>query len=136
MVCIYCGGDTDVVNSRQQKRANQVWRRRKCRSCGAVFTTTEQARYEAAWRVTSPSGGLVPFNRDKLLLSLHKSLEHRSSSLGDAAALTDTVIAKLRGQSHNGIIEAAIIAQTAFAALERFDKPAAVSYRAFHPLER
>ena len=27
MVCIYCSGKTDVINSRPQKRLNRIWRR-------------------------------------------------------------------------------------------------------------
>jgi len=74
MVCIYCSGDTQVINSRLQKRPNQVWRRRKCLECGATFTTHELAAYEGSWRVKSSSAGLQPFNKNKLFLSLYKSL--------------------------------------------------------------
>ena len=69
MVCLQCGSETKVVNSRLQKRSNQVWRRRQCSSCQSIFTTQETADYSSIWLVKHSSGKLVPFSRDKLFLS-------------------------------------------------------------------
>jgi len=74
----------------------------------------------------------MPFNRDKLLLSLYRSLEHRPKSLVDAAALTDTVINKLRFLTTGGLLATKQITQTAQVALNRFDKSASVHYQANH----
>lgn len=132
MVCIQCGGETAVSNSRHQKRLNQVWRRRLCKSCGSVFTTEESADYAGSWAVQSHSGTISPFSRDKLLLSLHRSLQHRKSALNDASALTDTVIKKLSNSIKEGRLESQQIKQAAQVALNRFDKAASVHYAAFH----
>lgn len=132
MVCIQCGGQTQVINSRHQKRANQVWRRRKCRQCSAVFTSEETAAYGASWAVRDASGGLTPFSRDKLFLSLHRSLQHRPTALADAAGLADTVIKRLSGAVTGGTVESQAIIHAAQVALNRFDKAASVSYAAFH----
>jgi transcriptional repressor NrdR len=132
MVCIQCGGETAVTNSRHQKRLNQVWRRRHCKSCGAIFTTEESASYGGSWTVQGHSGTLSPFSRDKLLLSLHRSLQHRKSALNDASALADTVIKKLSGLAKEGRLESQQIKQAAQVALNRFDKAASVHYAAFH----
>lgn len=133
MVCIYCGGTTQVFNSRPQKRTNTVWRRRRCNTCNSVFTSEESAQYGAAWLVRRPTGALEPFSRDKLLISLHKSLGHRPTALGDASGLADTVIKKLLADARtDGTIEAAHIAQIVLVALNRFDKAAASHYQAFH----
>jgi transcriptional regulator NrdR family protein len=132
MVCIQCGGETTVSNSRHQKRLNQVWRRRHCKSCGAVFTTEELASYGGSWAVQSHSGGLSPFSRDKLLLSLHRSLQHRKNALNDASALADTVIKKLSALVNGGQIESQQIVHAVQVALNRFDKAASVHYAAFH----
>lgn len=132
MVCVQCGSPTQVINSRHQKRANQVWRRRRCRQCSAVFTSEESAAYGAAWAVLGPSGALKPFSRDKLFLSLHRSLQHRSTALEDAAGLTDTVIEKLSGAVKDGVIESRTIVSTVQVALTRFDKAAGTHYAAFH----
>jgi len=132
MVCIYCGGKTQVTNSRHQKQLNQVWRRRKCLQCQAMFSTHEMAAYDAAWRVQTANSALVPFNRYKLLISLYKSLEHRPTALEDATALTDTIIGMLLKSARNGLIEARIITTAAAEVLQRFDTAAAVHYQAFH----
>jgi transcriptional repressor NrdR len=132
MVCVQCGGQTQVINSRHQKRANQVWRRRQCQQCGTVFTSEETAAYGASWAVRGASGAPKPFSRDKLLLSLHKSLQHRSTALADAGGLAYTVIKKLSGDVTDGVIESRAIVNTVQVALNRFDKVASVSYAAFH----
>lgn len=132
MVCVQCGSQTRVVNSRWQKRANQVWRRRQCQDCGAVFTSEESAAYGASWAVKSPSGALKPFSRDKLLLSLHRSLQHRKTALEDAGGLADTVIGRLSGAVTDGTIESRAIISASQVALNRFDKSASVHYAAFH----
>jgi transcriptional repressor NrdR len=132
MVCIYCGHETQVINSRLQKRTNQVWRRRKCVSCQATFTTHEMAAYEGSWRVKDGSGSLFPFNKNKLFLSIYKSLGHRTLALEDATALTDTVMAKLLANAQDGLLEASDITTAAKTVLKHFDTAAAVHYTAFH----
>ncbi|HVX23926.1 MAG TPA: ATP cone domain-containing protein [Candidatus Saccharimonadales bacterium] len=133
MVCIQCGGPTRVTNSRAQRRHNQVWRRRRCRRCGALFSTVESAEYGLAWTVRGKNGRLQPFSRDKLLLSLHRSCAHRMAPLKDAAGLTDTVINKLREYVEAGSLSSQTITEVAQVALQRFDKAASVHYVAFHP---
>ena len=132
MVCVHCGHKTQVINSRPQRRTNQVWRRRLCIDCGALFSTTEAADYSALWAVKQPSGSLQPFSRDKLLLSLHRSCQHRSTAVADAASLADTIITKLRAQATGGHLSPRQIAQTAQVALNRFDAASSVHYQAMH----
>lgn len=134
MVCIYCGSPTHVVNSRPQRRRNQVWRRRECRACRTIFTTEETARYDDVWRVRGPKNNLAAFSRDKLLLSLYKSCAHRPNALEDAAGLTDTIIRKLAAGADNGVIPAVAIIHTVQVALNRFDRAASTHYAAFHPV--
>ena len=132
MVCTLCSSETKVINSRPQKRNNQVWRRRRCISCRAVFTTEEAPVYSASWVVKSRSGRLEPFSRDKLFLSLHKACQHRKTALSDSAGLTETIIKRLMSQIQNSTIETRLIVQTAQVTLNRFDSAASVSYEAFH----
>jgi transcriptional repressor NrdR len=73
MVCIYCGGETKVTNSRLQRRNNQVWRRRECLACQSVFTTHESVELESALSV-SQNGRLTPFLPDLLLKELMMAL--------------------------------------------------------------
>lgn len=132
MVCIHCGSNTQVTNSRLQKRRNQVWRRRQCVSCQALFTTEEGADYTAAWAVQGVEGGLEPFSRDKLFISMYESLKHRSAALADAGDLTDTVMQKLHKAQRDGVITHSSIIQTVEVALTRFDSVASTYYVAFH----
>ncbi len=132
MVCVHCGSSTGVINSRHQRRSNAVWRRRQCAGCRAVFTTREATDYSAAWAVRGRQGGLRPFSRDKLLLSLHRSCQHRTDALKEAGGLAETVISKLADQASDGVIETRAIIQVTQVALNRFDKAASVHYRAFH----
>jgi transcriptional repressor NrdR len=132
MVCIYCGSDTQVANSRLQKKVNQVWRRRRCLTCQAVFTTNETVDATQALRIYR-NGQYEPFLRDTLLLSLYDSLRHRKSAVSDATALTATIIAKLYPMVRDATLERNQIADVTSEVLNRFDKVAATHYRAFHP---
>jgi transcriptional repressor NrdR len=132
MVCIHCHGDTQVTNSRPQKRNNQIWRRRQCLRCKSIFSTHESADFPSIWRVRGVTGSLEPFSRDKLLVSLFVSLQHRKTALKDAGALADTVISKLSDHVTDAVISGQAIAQVAQVALNRFDKAASTHYGAFH----
>ena len=131
MVCVYCGGQTAVINSRRQLKNNRVWRRRRCAGCGAVFSTEEAAQLGLAWQVRDGKR-LRPFSRDKLFLSLHKSCEHRKTALSDAEGLTDTVIRKLPALIKDSAVDSQAIARVAQVALNRFDKAASVYYESHH----
>ncbi len=134
MVCTYCGGKTQVVNSRHQIKSNQVWRRRQCLDCTALFTSEEKVAYALAW-VVYTGGSFEPFSRDKLLLSLHESCEHRENALSDAQGLTETVINKLPAHimhDNPGTLFNDDIARIAHVALNRFDQAAAVRYYSLH----
>ncbi len=132
MVCTFCFNETQVINSRYQKRLNCVWRRRKCLSCKNVFSTIEQVDYEKSWVVQYSDNKSLPFQSDRLLLSLYKSLQHRSTALNDTIALTKTIMSTLQRVAQNGIITATAIATAAHNILKRFDKAAAVMYQAYH----
>ncbi|HVC36748.1 MAG TPA: hypothetical protein VNE40_04905 [Candidatus Dormibacteraeota bacterium] len=132
MVCIYCGLRTAVVNSRHQKRQNQIWRRRKCLSCGAIFTSHESANYNALLQVKATNGQLQAFSRDKLFLSLYNSLQHRPEALDEAAGLSDTVIGRIARSAEEPIINVTTISHVVCVALLRFDRIAANHYQAFH----
>lgn len=132
MVCIYCDGKTKVINSRNQKRLNQKWRRRECELCGAVLTSTEQINTVTAIQVKDSANRYKPFLRDKLFLSIHDSLKHRKTALDDAIALTDTIVSKLVRNNQSAIIEKSQISQIVTPILKRFDKVAATHYQAFH----
>ncbi|HWB38647.1 MAG TPA: hypothetical protein VG604_00190 [Candidatus Saccharimonadales bacterium] len=115
-----------------QHKANQVWRRRQCLNCQAIFTSLESPDYFTAWLVKTTNGKYLPFDRDKLLLSLYTACEHRPTALGDSRALASTVIQKLQPAVVDGHLAAETIIRSAQVTLNRFDKAAAVRYAALH----
>ncbi len=137
MVCIYCTGNTNVTNSRLQKRTNTVWRRRRCTLCKAVFTTSEGVAYEGALGITNTASHIVPFERDLLFLSIYEACRHREYAVKDATALTNTIIAKLyRLQDEPGLIDRDNVIMLTSETLKAFDPIACVHYLAFHPLAK
>lgn len=80
----------------------------------------------------TPQGQPVSFIREKLFLSLYKSLQHRPSILTDAVGLTDTVVVQIYAQAESGSITTEHISRLCLITLEHFDEAAAVHYRAFH----
>lgn len=135
MVCIYCASPTAVINSRKQKRNNSIWRRRQCERCRAIFTSQEHADLGSALRVVrSGSPQLAPFSREMLFVHVYESCKHRQSAIGDAAALTQTIINQLLQISEHGAIARDDIVRHAHGVLANFDKAAATFYLAYHPL--
>jgi transcriptional repressor NrdR len=132
MVCIYCGSETAVSNSRHQKRLNNVWRRRTCQQCHTTFTTTERPELQQSL-VVKKEGVLRPFERDILFISVHASLGHRKGPVGDSAALTSTITALALKTAQNAVIEASQLATITHQVISRFDTVAAVHYAAYHP---
>lgn len=134
MVCIYCGDETRVINSRHQKRNNKVWRRRACTQCRAIFTTLEAVEATSAFTVAKDKR-FKPFSRDQLLLSLYDSLRHRKTAITDATALTDTIIGQLYPFINSGVLQRDSIVEISHATLERFDTVASIHYQAYHPTQ-
>jgi transcriptional repressor NrdR len=132
MVCIYCSGKTSVVNSRPKHRINQIWRRRQCLECGAIFTSREIADFGLSWTVKNSNGQFEPFSRDKLFISIYKSVSHRASAIEEVNSLVDTLITKLGTQLQNGLLDSSTILHVTHVALSRFDKQAAMHYQSFH----
>ena len=132
MVCIYCGGKTNIINSRPQKRLVRTWRRHACKACGAIFTTIEAPHFYESWRVRHSTGVLSPFERDMLFLSIYESLRHRIDAVSAATAITDTITANLIRLTDSGVLRTNIIVATALETLSRFDEAAKVHYAAYH----
>ncbi len=132
MVCIYCSQSLEVINSRRQRRANQVWRRRRCTECGAIFTSTETIDFTKSLAVNDANGKLKPFIREVLFLSLYRACQHRPEAASDASALTETVLQKLVKNLSNGLLSNRDIAAACRSVLQNFDKAAVVQYEAFH----
>lgn len=88
-----------------------------------------------ALRVRTSQKLLEPFNRDKLLLSLYKSLSHRKTALVDARQLQETVVSTLLPMLKDGIITSTSIVVCVQDILGRFDHAGAVYYKAHYGME-
>jgi len=134
MFCIYCGSETEVVNSRPKQKIPAVWRRRRCNSCKSIFSSREKPDLSSSIKVQNSSGNLEPFSEDKLYLSIKDSLSHREAYQAQARQLTDTVIGKLL-PCQSGILKTDEIIPAAYKIIRRFDRPAATYYKSHHRLE-
>ena len=133
MVCIYCGSETAVSNSRLQKKANKVWRRRVCKECTATVTTLEGIDLHTSIMVSHKTHQEA-FYRDKLFISVYNACKHRKDALTAASALTDTIITQVLPHVSEASISNTMLIETATQTLTRFDKAAGVQYAAYHPL--
>ena len=132
MVCVYCGSETNVTNSRKQKRNNQVWRRRQCKACHAVFTSHEVLDLSSALMVAS-GGSTKPFMTDMLFTEVLLALQDRKDCYSAAREVTSTVIGQLLKPPAEPVIEAKQISQITAKVLKRLDKRAYLRYLAEHP---
>ena len=136
MVCIYCGSNTSVSNSRFLKQTNQVWRRRLCGKCQAIFTTRESIELSSAVMLSKQGGVLVKFSRDHLFISVFESCKHRKKPVDDATAITQTIIAKLDESMTKGVIDMVDIVGVTLVVLQHFDTTAAAVYSGLHPIKK
>lgn len=131
MICIYCGKKLAVTNSRIQKKQNSVWRRRRCLSCGALFTTSERIDLSKTMIIKRSESLLEPFSREKMQSSIYESCKHRSAPESDAESLTNTIVNQLLKQSSHPSIELSELKKVVMSTLSRFDSAAATHYKAY-----
>ena len=134
MVCIYCSGKTSVINSRLQKKLNQTWRRHKCLVCNGLFTSLEHVDLPSSLLFQKDMALTEPFRRDELYISIYEACKHRNDAAGAATALTDTILGKLRLKIEGAELTRSIVISVSSDVLKHFDKAAATSYIAYHPL--
>lgn len=134
MVCIYCNSKTAVINSRSSSKTNTTWRRRSCKQCRAIFTTRESPDLESSLRVSTASGHLKPFLRDKLFLSVFLSLSHRKTALTDATSLTDTILNTMLTRNGSGMVQSTELIEITSIIIKHFDQAAYTYYATHHKI--
>lgn len=96
MYCPFCGHEETKVNdSRLAAEGQQIRRRRECLECGERFTTFESAELVMPWIVKS-HGSREPFDAQKLLAGMVKSLEKRPVAQEKIEAATARITHRLR----------------------------------------
>ena len=131
MICLYCGGEMAVINSRAQKRNNQVWRRRQCQACRAVFTTHEAIDLSSAL-IVDYGASERPFSQDHLFTELLLALQDRRNYYRDARELTSTVVQELLKLPSLPHVKSKAISRAAAKVLKRLDRRAWLRYIAEH----
>ena len=131
MICIYCGSKTRVANSRAQKRSNQIWRRRACKRCGAVFTTHEAVDLSSTFLVVT-GGSLRPFVTDMLFTEMLMAMSHRKNAYLDAREATNTVILHLLKLPGKPLYSPPQISLISSDVLKKLDRRAHLRYTAEH----
>jgi transcriptional repressor NrdR len=132
MVCLYCGSETSVTNSRWQKRNNQIWRRRQCKACRAIFTTHEAIDLSNTLMVDS-RGSAGPFLADMLFSDLLEAMQDRSDRYTAAREAAATTIKHLVALPNKPVYRPDQITAAAGAVLSRLDRRAWLRYVAEHP---
>jgi transcriptional repressor NrdR len=96
MRCPWCGApDTRVVDSRPAEDRTAIRRRRECPSCGRRFTTFERGQ-GGFLRVIKRDGSKEPYDREKLVDGVRKSIVNRPVSEEQVAGLAERVEEALR----------------------------------------
>lgn len=132
MMCLYCGGETKVTNSRHQRRNNHVWRRRQCLTCNSVFTTHESVEISSSLSVRQ-ADTLVPFLPDLLLKDLMLALQDRKDAYTACGEILSTTVRNLLKLPQKPVYSTSDISKTTADVLKKFDKRAHLRFVAEHP---
>lgn len=132
MVCIYCGYKTKTSISRTSQKAPRTWRRHRCTSCSAVFTSREAPDYSLAIAVNENNRSVSAFSPDKLYLSIYRSMTHRKSPIEDTRGICDYSIDVIARNLDKGAVDRAYISKTVGKVLKNFDEAAYIHYSAHH----
>ena len=94
MRCPFCKEDHDkVIDSRSSEGGRVIRRRRKCLACKRRFTTYEKIGESFKLNVVKKDGSRVPYDRDKVLVGLHKACYKRPVSTEKIQEIADRVSA-------------------------------------------
>src|SRR6266540_2602044 len=96
MRCPWCGHPDDkVIDSRSAQDGAAVRRRRECLRCGRRFTTFERI-VEVGLSVVTRDGTKEPFDREKIVSGIMKTVTNRLVTVEHVGALADRTEEKLR----------------------------------------
>lgn len=130
MKCPYCRyEDTEVFNSRATKFQTQIWRRRKCLSCGASFTTYE-APDLSFLRVIKKTGKKQRYSRAKLFAGIYGAFLSIPSKETTVDAVTETIESKLL-DTRKKELTSTEVATIVLSTLKHFNTAAFVRFLAY-----
>jgi transcriptional repressor NrdR len=130
MRCPKCGSrDDKVIDSRQSREGLSIRRRRECLECGYRYTTYEEIE-RTDLRVIKRDRSHEPFDRRKLVNSLAKAFEKRSTSLLVLEQAVDEIIHDLETAGREVTSEQ--IGKRVLAKLRDLDEVAYLRYASVH----
>lgn len=134
MVCPYCHhSDTSVTNSRQHNVLPKIWRRRKCTRCKTIFTTYEQIAEKELPLVVGKRKH-KQFSLPHLMLSIYTYLPETLPNRADDAHALATSVYQLLSARTSADLTSAIIADTTYTVLGRFNAHSGLSYAVAHKI--
>lgn len=134
MLCPFCLHEkTEVYNSRSTSAGTQVWRRRRCLSCNATFTTQESFNPSDSWKVRGLKK-TTRYSRPRLALSIIKACDHRPDIESTVWYLFEGIERQLLplAASNNLIVSLNDITRITANVLKNFDATAYVKYMSYH----
>ena len=133
MVCLFCHHDTTrVVNSRHHSAESRVWRRRRCETCQAVFTTYEKPSLDDR-PILQNNSQTDAFNIGRLIISISRSFQHDTKAAKYASLhLAETVESKLIATTKP--LSTDDITAITYETIRHYDPVAGVQYAAQHDL--
>ena len=127
MHCPFCAAEeTKVVDSRLAADGYQIRRRRECTSCKERFTTFESAELVVPYIVKN-NGNRVPFDANKLRVSLKRALEKRPVSADDVEKAISKIIIQLQSTGEREV-PSKLVGSLAMDALKQLDKIAYIRF--------
>ncbi|HCH01778.1 MAG TPA: transcriptional regulator NrdR [Vibrio sp.] len=137
MHCPFCSeNDTKVIDSRLVADGHQVRRRRQCLACSERFTTFESAELVMP-KVIKTNGNREPFDEDKMIGGIQRSLEKRPVSADAIELSISTIKSKLRATGEREV-PSEMIGNLVMEQLKTLDKVAYIRfasvYRSFEDI--
>lgn len=136
MICLNCSQkDTQVKNSRSSAGTAQIWRRRACRHCGAVFTTYETPDSSTLKIVEPDEKKEDDFSLGNLTISIYKVLPNDNDRVtrDHALWLAKTIENKLVRRKSRRVLRSEL-KKLIYETLKDFDEMAAMQYGIKHGL--
>ncbi len=127
MFCPYChGGDTKVVDKRDNSDTGVTRRRRECNECQKRFTTYERIE-TIHLNVIKRSGKVEEFDREKLKRGIMKAVKKRPLTEDQIDELIDDIELKLLNRKTTEI-KSTEIGNMVLTRLKRLDKIGYILY--------
>lgn len=142
MICPFCNHKkTSVSNVRPRKQRSEIWRRRTCKRCAAIFTTHETPHLDATARVYKTEASHIdsePFNIGILTVDIASCFQHDTKhGAASAYSLARTVEIQLLEALEKTspiAIKKETITHVTLRSLKNYDTSAAMQYAAKHNL--